>query len=185
VEGDAREPGFEVVIGDEPRTVLYAERLRDGRIALGTRSQRRNGEWEPGEMQLLEPTAGLDLAAWLSDMVEESWMAAVRERQPEPLRTAEELYGPGAGGVRRLAEEMLREIPPELMVRAMVLLANSVGPDTRKRLVQRLNRTEAGWEEAALRRRMADEHEAFAYSVAAAALFDALATGVADEDEEG
>jgi hypothetical protein len=135
-------------------------------------------------MQLLEPAAGLDLAAWLSEMVEDSWMGAVRERQPEPLRTAEELYGPGVGGVRRLAEEMLREIPPELMRRAMVLLANSVGPDAHRRLVQRLNRTGAGWEDAALRRRMADEHEAFAYSVAAAALFDALATGAADEEEE-
>ncbi len=179
-----REGGFEALVGEDPRTVLYAERLRDGRIALGTRRERRNGEWEAGEMQLLDGALGADLAAWLSEVVEESWMGAVRERQPEPLRTAEELYGPGVGGVRRLAEEMLREIPPELMMRAMVLLANSVGPDARRRLVHRLNRTEVGWEDAALRRRMADEHEAFAYAVAAAALFDALATGAADEEEE-
>lgn len=177
-----KETGFETLIGEEPRTVLYAERLRDGRIALGTRTRARGGEWEAGEMHLLEPAACLDLAAWLTDLVEEAWIEPVRERQPEPLRTAEELYGPGAGGVKRLAAEMLAEIPPDLLVRAMILLANSIGPDTRKRLIQRLNRTDQPLEDERLRRRMAEEHEAFAYAVATAALYDAIATGTAEEE---
>jgi hypothetical protein len=178
-----RETGFEAVIGEDPRTILYAKRLRDGRVALGTRTRERGGDWAAGEMHLLEPAACLDLAAWLTELVEESWIEPVRERQPEPLRTAEELYGPGTGGVKRLAAEMMAEIPPELLARAMILLANSVGPDTRKRLIQRLNRTDQPLEDELLRRRMAEEHEAFAYAVATAALYDALASGAADEEE--
>lgn len=172
-----REPGFEAVVGEDPATVLYAERLRDGRVALGTRRRRRDGEWEPGEMNLLEPSACLDLAAWLAPVIEDSWIDAVRERRAEPLRTAEELYGEGAEGVSRLALQMLQEIPPRLLTRAMILLANALGPEARERLVQQLNRTSNPLEDAMLRRRLADEHEAFAYAVAAAALFDALATG--------
>lgn len=185
MEGRARESGLEIVLSEEPRHILYAERLRDGRVALGTRTEPRDGPSRPGEMHILDPGACLDLAAWLSPIIEESWLAPVRERQEEPLRTAEELYGAGSGGVRRLAGEMLHEIPPELVARAMMLLANSLGPDTRRRLVQRLNLTVSPAEDEALRRRMAEEHEAFAYAVAAAALFDALATGIAEDDEEG
>ena len=114
----------------------------------------------------------------------DGWIGSVRERQEEPLKTARELFGEGAEAAERLALEMLREIPPELLVRGLVLLANSMGPENRARLVQRLNRTTERPEDAALRRRLADEHEAFAYSVAAAALFDALARRLLDEVEE-
>lgn len=175
--------GFEARVADEPPTVLYAEWLRDGRVAVGTRRQERDGSWSPGELHLLEPSAALDLAAWLSPVVEHSWAEPVRERRAEPLRTARELYGEGPGGAERLAEEMLREIPPELLARALVLLANSIGPEARARLVSRLNRTTSPREDSALRRRLADENEAFAYAVAAAALLDALARGETDEHD--
>ncbi|MBW3630029.1 MAG: hypothetical protein KY464_12120 [Gemmatimonadetes bacterium] len=179
------EPGLEIIVSDEPRVVLYAERLRDGRVALGTR-RRREGGWEPGELYLLEPSAYLDLAAWFAPLVSAAWIDAIRDRQPEPLRTAEELFGEGAEGVTRLAGDMLEQIPHALLARAMILLANSIGPEARNRLVQQLNRTTNPSDDSMLRRRMADESEAFAYAVATAALFDALATGLVDGGgEEG
>jgi len=178
------DPAFEAVIQRDPPTVLHAEWLRDGRVALGTRHQRRDGSWEAGELQLLEPAVCLDLAAWLSPIVLDGWIESVRERQMEPLQTAQELFGEGSAGAERLALEMLREIPSELIVRGLVLLANSMGPENRERLVQRLNRTSSGAEDAALRRRLADEHEAFAYAVAAASLFDALARRLVEESDE-
>ncbi|CAN5751416.1 hypothetical protein BH23GEM6_BH23GEM6_13010 [soil metagenome] len=153
---------------------LFAERLRDGRVALGTRSQLPDGEWEAGELHILEPAAYLDLSAWLAPLVHDAWIGTVRDRRSEPLGTAQELYGDEPGGVERLAERILREIPPGLLARAMILLANSIGPRSRARLIDRLNRTEDVSEDAELRRRLAEEHEAFAYAVAAAALFDAL-----------
>lgn len=183
--GPARspEPGLEISIGEEPPTVLFAERLRDGRVALGTRVQQRDGSWEPGELHLLDPSAYLDLAAWLTGPVEDAWIKTVRDRQPEPLRTAAELYGDDPGAIERLLEAMLREIPPALLLRAMVLLANSIGPEARERLVSRLNRTASPAEEAELRRRLADQGEAFAYAVAAAALYDALERGLPASSE--
>ena len=176
------EPGLEIVISEDPRVVLYAERLRDGRVALGTRRQ-QGDEWEPGELHLLEPSAYLDLVAWFAPLVSAAWIDAIRERRDEPLRTAEELFGGGSTGVERLAADMLAEIPPALLARAMILLANSIGPEARNRLVQRLNSTTNVSDDAMLRRRMADESEAFAYAVATAALYDALATGIPDEED--
>jgi hypothetical protein len=178
------EPGFEAIIGDDPPVVLYAERLRDGRIALGVRTQGPDGSWSPGELHLLEPGVHLGLAAWLSPAVEDGWLETVRSRQAGPVRTAEELYGEGAGSVLRLALEMVREIPVALLGRAMLLLANSIGPEARERLVTRLNATESEAEEAALRRRLAEESEAFAFAVAAAALLDAVARGLAGSAED-
>src|SRR5690606_7512612 len=101
------------------------------------------------------------------------------------LRTAEALYGEGPGAISRLARDTISEIPPELLRRAMILLANAIGPAARQRLVGRLNRTEVGAEDEELRRRLADEHEALGYAVAAAGLFDALARGVLLEDLAG
>lgn len=174
---------FEVTLQDDPPTVLHAEWLRDGRVAIGTRHQRRDGSWEAGELNLLTPSVCLDLAAWLSPVVAAGWIDAVRERQEEPLQTARELYGEGAPAAERLAVEMLQEIPPELLVRGLLLLANSMGPENRERLIQRLNRTSSRSEDAILRRRLADEHEAFAYAFAAAGIFDALARGILEEEE--
>lgn len=180
--GARREPGFEIRVGDDPETVLYAERLRDGRVALGTR--RRQGEgWEAGELHLLAPGDYLDLSAWLAPLVSDAWIDAVRDRSEQPLRTADELYGGGVQGASRLAHEMLAQLPPAFISRALILLANSIGPDARKRLVDELNRTSDLSADAMLRRRMADESEAFAYAVAAAALFDAIATGTADAED--
>lgn len=183
MRGEGRDPGYEALVGEDPPTVLYAERLRDGRIALGVRVRQRDGSWEPGELHLLEPHAYLDLAAWLAPSVEAVWQETIRARQAEPMRTANELYGEGSGAVERLAGEMLAEISPALRVRALILLANAIGPDARARLVDRLNRTPLSAEEDALRRQLADEHEAFAYTVAAAALYDALDRGLAEDDE--
>lgn len=182
---EAADAPFEVVLQEEPRTVLHAEWLRDGRVAIGTRRQRRDGSWEAGELHLLNPTVCLDLAAWLSPVVVEGWIDSVRERQEEPLQTARELYGEGAPAAERLAVEMLGEIPADLLVRGLILLANSMGPENRERLIQRLNRTTSSSEDAALRRRLADEHEAFAYAVAAAGLFDAIARGGLEEEDPG
>lgn len=177
-----REPMLEIAVSEEPRTVLYAERLRDGRIALGTRTW-RDGAWKPGELHLLEPAAYLNLASWLAPAVEDAWMDTVRQRQAEPLRTAFELYGSDSGAVERLTERTLEEIPPDLLARAMILLANAIGPQARARLVERLNRTGSVSEDAELRRRLADEHEAFAYAISAAALYDAIARGIDEEAE--
>jgi hypothetical protein len=173
--GVRREPAFQTTVADEPPTTLYAERLRDGRVALGTRSQTEHGEWEPGELHILEPSSYLDLAAWLAPAVHEAWIGTVRERSEQPLRTAEELFGEEGGSARRLALRMLEEIPPELLARGLILLANSIGPGSRARHVERLNTTDDPSEDAELRRRIADEHEALGYVVAAAALLDASA----------
>jgi hypothetical protein len=179
-----KEPGFQALISEDPATMLVAERLRDGRVALGTRVQRPDGEWDVGELHLLDPTVQLDLAAWLAPAVEAGWIDTIRQRRTDPLRTAGELYGEGPGAVTRFALDTLAEIPPALVSRAMILLANAVGPRARSRLVERLNETANRSEDSELRRRLADENEAFAYAVAAAALFDALEEGVYPEDVE-
>lgn len=177
-----KESMFRVVISEDPRTVLVAERLRDGRVAMGTQVQKPDGEWKAGELHLLDPSAQLDLAAWLTPSVESGWLETVRAHQRDALRTADELYGENPGALSRFAFETLNEIPSRLLARAMVLLANSVGPRTRMRLVDRLNRTEDSSEEEELRRDLASENETFAYSLAAAALFDALSRGLLLED---
>lgn len=169
-----RHPAFQTRIAEDPPTTLFAERLRDGRVALGTRTRRPDGEWEPGELHILDPADYLDFAAWLAPAVHDAWIQTVRERSAEPLRTADELYGEEPGSVKRLVERILEEIPPDLLTRGMILLANSIGPGSRARLVERLNSTEDPSEDAELRRRLADEHEAFAYVIAAAALFDTM-----------
>lgn len=168
---------LEIVLQEDPPTLLHAEWLRDGRVAMGTRRQRRDGTWDAGELYVLEPSACLDLAAWLTPIVVAGWIDSVRERQAEPLRTAHELYGEGEPAATRLAMEMLRELPPDLLARGLILLANSIGPENRERLIQRLNRTGDRSEDSALRRRLADEHEALAYVVAAAGVLDAVARG--------
>ncbi len=167
-------PGFQARISDDPPVVLVAERLRDGRMAIGTRTQRPNGDWDPGELLLLDPSVQLDLASWLAPAVSAGWIDTVRQRRDAPLRTAGELHGEGPGAVMRFALDTVAEISPALLARAMMLLANSVGPAARQRLVDRLNETEDQSEDLELRRRLLDENETFAYAVAAAALFDAL-----------
>jgi hypothetical protein len=179
---EGRIPGFEAWISEDPPTLLVAEQLRDGRIALGTRTRNPNGEWDPGEVHFLEPTVHLDFASWLADAVEAGWIDTVRQRQIEPIRTAGELYGEGPGALSRLAFDTLAEIPPDLLARSMMLLANAMGPHARERLVERLNETPDRSEDLELRRRIADENETFAYAIAAAALFDAMARGVYPED---
>ena len=118
----------------------------------------------------------------MAPVVESGWLETVRQRQADPLRTAEDLYGEGPGALRQLAVDTLAEIPPSLLRLAMVLLANAVGPRARERLVGRLNETSDRSEDMELRRRIADENEAFAYAIAAAALFDALDRGILPED---
>jgi hypothetical protein len=178
------QPGFQVLISEDPPTLLVAERLRDGRVAMGTRIAREDGGWEPGELHFLDPDVQLDLAAWLTPVVEEGWMETVRQRSLQPLRTAGELYGEGPGALSRFAFDTLGEIPPHLLGRAMLLLANAIGPRARERLVERLNETPSTTEDMELRRRLADEKAAFAYAVSAAALFDALDRGIYPEDVE-
>ncbi|CAN5451748.1 hypothetical protein BH24GEM3_BH24GEM3_23540 [soil metagenome] len=179
----AREPVFTLPLEGDPGAELYAERLRDGRIALGTRTARAVGEWEHGELHLLSPVTAVALAGWLAPLVSDVWLPTVRERAAEQLSTAYDLHGEGAGAVRRLAFDVLQEIPPELLARALLLLINAIGPEARQRRVERLNRTRDRSEEAALRRQLAEEREAFAYAIAASALFDALAQGLPDEEE--
>jgi hypothetical protein len=184
-EGTGRGPGFQAWVADDPPTRLVAERLRDGRVALGTRVQQADGEWEPGEVLFLEPAVYLDLASWLAPAVEAGWIETVRQRQLPPVRTAGELYGEGPGALSRLAFDTLAEIPPDLLARALILLANAMGPHARGRLVERLNETDNRSEDLELRRRVADESETFAYAISAAALFDALAQGLYPEDIAG
>lgn len=173
---------FQTLISEDPPTLLVGERLRDGRIALGTRVRGDDGEWEPGDFQFLPPAAQLDLAAWLTAAVEEGWSETIRERSGDPMRTAWELYGEGPGALRQLAVDTLSELSPDLLRRAMVLLANALGPSSRERIVERINRTDDASEEMELRRMLADAGEGFAYAVAAAGLFDALARGLLPED---
>jgi hypothetical protein len=184
VAAGSRPTSWQVLLADDPPTMLVAERLRDGRVALGTRVRTDGGDWAPGELLLLEPTVQLDLAAWLTPCVEAGWLDTVRQRLADPLRTAGELYGEGPGAVKRFALETLGEIPPHLLALAMILLANAVGPHARERLIERLNETGSRSEDAELRRRLAEENEAFAYSVAAASLFDALARGISPADAD-
>lgn len=174
----SRNVGFVVPISADPPVELVAERLRDGRIALGTRTRSRSGRWEAGELHLLDPAVQLDLAAWLTEAVEDGWLDTVRARREAPVQTAAELYGEGPGSLQQLALATLAEIPPPLLARAMILLANALGPHARARIVERLNATTDPSEEAELRRRLADENEAFAYAVAAAGLFDAISEEV-------
>jgi hypothetical protein len=175
---DRRPAGFSAPLDDQGQAELYAERLRDGRIVLGSR--RRNGDdWEPKELHLLDRPAALGLAGWLADSVEDAWLPALGERQAESIRTARDLYGDAADGAARLAMEMLREVSPALLRRALLLVANSIGPEARGQLVERLNSTTDVSEEAILRKRLAESQEALAYLVAAAALFDAIDRGLA------
>jgi hypothetical protein len=176
------EPAFHARISEDPPVVLVGERLRDGRLALGTRLQRPDGEWDAGELHLLDPAVQLDLVSWLTPTVVRGWTETIRRRQADPLRAAGELYGEGPGAVARFAFDTLREIPPELLATAMLLLVNAIGPSARERLVERLNVTPSRSEDLELRRRLADENESFAYALAAAALFDALAEGIYPED---
>lgn len=175
---------FQALISEDPPTLLIAERLRDGRMALGTQVQDAGGEWVPGELHLLPAAVQLDLAAWLAPLVEAGWVETVRQRQADSLRTAGELYGEGPSALRQLALDTVGEIPPELLSRAMILLANAVGPKARERQVERLNETNNPTEEMQLRRSLAEDSQAFAYAIAAAALFDALAQGLLPEDAE-
>lgn len=181
-----RHSGFQAQIGEDPATELTVERLRDGRIAIGTRTEVEPGKWRAGELILLGRAVQLDLAAWLTPAVEAGWIETVRQRQREPLQTAVELYGEGPGALHQLAHATLAEIPAPLLVRALVLLANSIGPHARERLIERLNETANPAEEAELRRRLLEERESFAYTISAAALFDALARDLQPEDlDEG
>lgn len=184
VAGEPRDPAFTVPLASDSRAELYAERLRDGRVVLGTRVALQDGEWEHGELHLLAEGAALALAGWLAPLVHEAWLGAVRERRAEQLRTASDLHGEGAGAVHRLALESLREIPPGLLVHALLLLINAIGPEARERLVLRLNRTRDISEEEMLRRRLDEEREAFAYAIAAAALLDALGQGMPLEEPD-
>jgi len=183
--GDAvdalREPRFETAVGGDDDVVLYAERLRDHRLALGTRTRGKDGEWRSGELHVLERGEYLALAAWLAGIVEEQWRDTIRDRQPDQLRIAHDLYGEGPDALVQLALDIVREMPPGLMLRALVLLVNSIGPEAHQRLITRLNRTDEFSEDAVLRRRIAEEREAFAYGVAAAALFDAIDRGLETE----
>lgn len=169
-----REPEFEILLDAELGTTLFGERLRDGRIALGTRSA--NGRLA-GEMHLLPRAAYLALAAWLADAVHEAWLGTVREHLPRQAATAEDLYGPDDQALQQFGADLLAELPPGMLARALILLLNSLGPQTRERLVARLNRTSDRGEEAGLRRRLLEQQEHFAYAVAAAAVYDALAHG--------
>jgi hypothetical protein len=151
---------------------------------MGTRRRAGEDEWQPGDLLVLDRPAFLALAGWLGEAVEDAWLEAVRERQAEPLRTARELYAEAADGAERLALEMVRQIPPWLLRRALLLLVNSIGPAARESLVDRLNRTPDISEDGLLRRRLAEEEEALAYAVAAAALFDAIDRGLAGPGAE-
>jgi hypothetical protein len=180
VSSPAERPGearFETPVGGDAGVVLYAERLRDNRLALGTRGRGSDGEWRAGELHVLERGEYLALAAWLAGVVEEQWHDTIRDRQADQVNIAHDLYGEGPDALVRLALDVVREMPPALLLRALVLLVNSIGPEAHQRLIARLNRTAEFSEDAALRRRIAEEREAFAYAIAAAALFDAIERG--------
>jgi hypothetical protein len=169
-------PDLAVALGDDGDTELFAERLRDGRIVIGTRERTTDG-WKPHGLHVLNRAAFLALAGWLAEPVEEAWLDTVRERQDQQLRTAHDLFGTEADAAERLASEMLRHLPPALLRRALILLVNSIGPEARSRLVQRLNRTADVSEEGQLRRDLAETDEALGYAVAAASLLDAIGRG--------
>lgn len=172
---------LEIPLSDHPPTVLYAEPLRDGRVALGTRTRGADGRWHAGELHVLEPAAYLALGAWLAAPIERAWIDTVRERREAQLRTAADLYGPGSAAAQRLAEEVLRELPRPLLVRALVLLLNSLGPAAHERHVAALNAAPPGPEEEELRRRLEELREGFAYALSAAALLDAVASGIEED----
>jgi hypothetical protein len=166
------EPPFRADLDGGSGAALHAERMRDGRVALAARGP--DGEWAAGEAQVLSPAAAAALAGWLAATVQREWMGTVRQHLDSQLATADALYGEERDGLRRLGHQLLDQVPPGLLARAMVLLANSIGPDARERLVAALNRTRDFSEDLILRRRLAEEGDAFAYVVAAAAVFDAL-----------
>lgn len=170
---------------DEGRTLVRAELLKDGRLAIGTRSKSHTGAWEAGELVLLEPRAYVALAAWLAPQVEAVWTQTARRHREPQLATARDLYGEGAQAAEQLAADMLHEIPYSLSRRALLLLANATGPEMRERLVARLNQLPAAPDDAELRQQLAEEQGAFAYVLAAAALYDALAEGAVGEAGEG
>ncbi|HET6762134.1 MAG TPA: hypothetical protein VFH27_00645 [Longimicrobiaceae bacterium] len=164
-EGD--EAPFRAPLEGAGGASLRAERRRDGGVSLSV-------EGAPGgEMVLSGPDAAA-LAGWLTPTVQREWMDTVREHLAAQLATADALYGDEKDGTRRFAMALLDEVPPALLSRALVLLANDVGPRGRERLVGRINATGDFSEDLQLRRRLADEGDAFAYVVAAAALLDAL-----------
>jgi hypothetical protein len=172
VEEGHNEPPFRAELVGAGGAALVAERLRGGGVALSVRGPA--GEWAAGDVHVLPPAAAAALAGWLSPAVQREWLGTVRQRVDEQLATAEALYGGEQGGLRRLGHRLLEEVPPGLLARALVLLAGSIGPDARERLVTVLNRTADFSEDLMLRRRLAEEGDAFAYVVAAAAVFDSL-----------
>jgi hypothetical protein len=183
-ERPSREPLFRLALANDPGVEFFAERLRDGRLALGTRASTGQSS-RAGELHLLGPGEASALAGWLAPLVEETWRAALHERREELLRTAADLHGDGTAGVERLAQEVIRELPAGLLRRALLLLANAIGPEARERLVTRLNQTQDRSEEAVLRGKLAEEGEAFAYALAAAALFDVLDEGLLEGEGSG
>lgn len=173
-----RDTRLELQLAEDPGTMLVAERLRDGRIALGARERDAAGRWTAGELHLLAPADYLALAGWLAEPVGEAWLGAIRDKQADQLRTAAELYGEGPSAVRLLALDVLAELPPPLLLRALLLLINSLGPKARERLVSRLNTAPSSADDDLLRRELAEQGEGLAYAVAAAALYDALDRGL-------
>lgn len=169
----ARVPPLSLPLDEETGETLRAERLRDGRVALGAAD---GGE---GALHLLSPRAAAALAGWLAPVVEETWEETLRGRLGDALATADGLYPDEPERARRHARDLLDQIPPRLLARALTLLANSIGPASREEMVRSLNRTADRSEEAWLRRRLAEEGDAFAYVVAAAALL----RGAADLEE--
>jgi hypothetical protein len=145
---------------------LWARRAPDGGVSLSV-----GGE---GEAHVLSGSAASALAAWLAPTVVDEWIGTVREHLEPQLSTAEALFGEERDAARRLAARLLDEVPPGLLSLALLLLANAIGPRARERLVDRINATHDFSEDLMLRRRLAQQGDAFAYVVAAAALFDAL-----------
>lgn len=164
MNGPARPAPLSLPLDEETGETLRVERLRDGRVALGT---------EDGALHLLPPRAAAALAGWLAPVVEEAWEETLRGRLGDALATADDLYPDEPERAARHARDLLDQLPPRLLGRALTLLANSIGPEAREEMVRALNRTGDSSEEAWLRRRLAEEGDAFAYVVAAAALLRA------------
>lgn len=167
---DGEDVGGPVEVPLEGGAALRATRLRDGRVALETRVE----DGAAGAAVTLPPASALALAAWLAPLVEGEWIASVRDRLPAQRALAEDLYGDEERGLHRLAAQLLDEVPPGLLSRALILLANAIGPDARRGLVEALNQTSDVSADAILRRRLAEETDAFAYVVAAAAVYDGI-----------